>query len=68
MTPFTVIEKLFGPYFLSPNSRKSLNDKMDLYFHDFSIIPLMVQVSPELNMVELDACTDSAGACYRRTT
>ncbi|KAG8855857.1 hypothetical protein FRB96_006679 [Tulasnella sp. 330] len=43
MTPFTVIEKLFGPYFLSPNNRKTLNDKMDLYFHDFSLIPLMVQ-------------------------
>lgn len=44
MTPFGVIEQMLGPYFFSPTSRKTLNDKIDMYFHDFGLVPLMVQV------------------------
>ncbi|KAF9793271.1 replication factor RFC1 C terminal domain-containing protein, partial [Thelephora terrestris] len=43
MTPFTIIQKLLGPYLFSPNARETLNDKMELYFHDHSFVPLFVQ-------------------------
>jgi len=43
MTPFTIIQKLLGPYMFSPNARETLNDKMELYFHDHSFVPLFVQ-------------------------
>jgi len=42
-TPFTLIEKLFGPYMFSKTSRATLNDKLDLYFQDFGAMPLFVQ-------------------------
>ena len=45
MTPFNAINKLLGPYMFSPTSRETLNDKIELYFHDHSFIPLFVQVS-----------------------
>ena len=44
MTPFNVINKLMGPYLFSPNARETLNEKMELYFHDHSFVPLFVQV------------------------
>ncbi|WVF66140.1 hypothetical protein IAT40_000880 [Kwoniella sp. CBS 6097] len=43
MTPFTIIDKLTGPYAFSKNSRETLGDRMELYFHDFSFIPLFMQ-------------------------
>lgn len=43
MTPFTIIQKLLGPYVFSPNARETLNDKMEFYFHDHSFVPLFVQ-------------------------
>ncbi|KAG9048251.1 hypothetical protein FS837_000387 [Tulasnella sp. UAMH 9824] len=43
MTPFVVADKLLGPYTFSNTSRMTLGDKMDLYFHDFSLVPLMIQ-------------------------
>ena len=43
MTPFTIIQKLLGPYMFSPNARETLNEKMELYFHDHSFVPLFVQ-------------------------
>lgn len=43
MTPFSIIQKLLGPYLFSPNARETLNDKMELYFHDHSFVPLFVQ-------------------------
>jgi len=45
MTPFTIIDKLTSPYAFSRTSKDSLNDKMELYFHDFSFVPLFMQVS-----------------------
>lgn len=45
MTPFTIIDKLTGPYAFSKTSRDTLGDKMELYFHDFSFVPLFMQVS-----------------------
>jgi replication factor C subunit 1 len=40
MTPFDVTAKLFNR---ESNRSSSLADKLDLYFQDFSMIPLMVQ-------------------------
>lgn len=47
MTPFTIIDKLTGPYAFSKNSKETLNDRIELYFHDFSFVPLFMQVSCE---------------------
>ena len=44
MTPFNVISKLLGPYLFSATSRETLSDKMELYFHDHSFMPLFIQV------------------------
>ena len=44
MTPFTIIDKLTGPYAFSASNRETLNDKAELYFHDFSFVPLFMQV------------------------
>ncbi|EJU02178.1 DNA replication factor C large subunit [Dacryopinax primogenitus] len=43
MTPWGVLEKLFGPYMFSSTSRESLNDKIEYYFQDYSFVPLFVQ-------------------------
>ncbi|KZT74614.1 DNA replication factor C, large subunit, partial [Daedalea quercina L-15889] len=43
MTPFNVIQKMLGPYMFSSTSRETLSDKMELYFHDHSFIPLFIQ-------------------------
>ncbi|PCH41743.1 DNA replication factor C large subunit [Wolfiporia cocos MD-104 SS10] len=43
MTPFNVINRMLGPYLFSPTARETLNDKMELYFHDHSFIPLFMQ-------------------------
>ncbi|WVW81923.1 hypothetical protein I302_103926 [Kwoniella bestiolae CBS 10118] len=43
MTPFTITDKLTGPYAFSKNSKETLNDRMELYFHDFSFVPLFIQ-------------------------
>lgn len=45
MTPFAIIDKLTGPYAFSRTNKETLADKMDLYFHDFSFVPLFMQVS-----------------------
>lgn len=45
MTPFTIIDKLTGPYSFSRTNKESLNQKAELYFHDFSFVPLFMQVS-----------------------
>ena len=39
---FEATEILLGPY---QNKSKSFSDKMDLYFNDFSLMPLMIQES-----------------------
>lgn len=45
MTPFNIIQKILGPYMFSATSRDTLNDKIELYFHDYSFVPLFIQVS-----------------------
>ncbi|TNY21158.1 DNA replication factor C large subunit [Rhodotorula diobovata] len=42
-TPRTLFSKLFGPQAFSPVSGMTLNDKLDVYFHDFGLMPLFVQ-------------------------
>lgn len=44
MTPFNVTQKILGPYMFSASSRDTLNDKIELYFHDYSFVPLFIQV------------------------
>ncbi|KAN0060728.1 DNA replication factor C complex subunit Rfc1 [Thecaphora frezii] len=41
-TPFSLYSELSSPYMFSQTSRKTLNDKADLYFQDHSFAPLMV--------------------------
>ena len=43
MTPFDITFKMLGPYMFSSTSRETLNDKMELYFHDPSFVPLFMQ-------------------------
>jgi len=43
MTPFNVTNKILGPYLFANTARETLNDKMELYFHDHSFIPLFIQ-------------------------
>ncbi|KAH9936826.1 DNA replication factor C large subunit [Epithele typhae] len=43
MTPFGVINKMLGPQMFSPTARETLGDKMELYFHDPSFVPLFMQ-------------------------
>ena len=44
MSPFDVTHKMLGPYLFSATSRDTLGDKMELYFHDPSFMPLFIQV------------------------
>lgn len=46
MTPFNIIQKMLGPYMFGPTSRETLGDKMELYFQDYSFVPLFIQVCP----------------------
>ena len=43
LTPFDVTFKMLGPYLFSATSREKLGDKMELYFHDPSFVPLFMQ-------------------------
>ncbi|KZT13273.1 DNA replication factor C, large subunit [Laetiporus sulphureus 93-53] len=43
MTPFDITHRMLGPYMFSATSRETLNDKIELYFHDFSFVPLFIQ-------------------------
>jgi replication factor C subunit 1 len=45
MSPFDITNKMLGPYLFSATSRESLGDKMELYFHDHSFMPLFIQAS-----------------------
>lgn len=44
LTPFNITSKLLGPYTFSATSRETLSDKMELYFHDHSFVPLFMHV------------------------
>ncbi|RYF49174.1 MAG: hypothetical protein EOO38_08465 [Cytophagaceae bacterium] len=54
LTPFTIIDKLTSPYAFSRTSKETLADKMELYFHDFSFVPLFMQVRIQLMTLILD--------------
>ncbi|KAK7696550.1 hypothetical protein QCA50_001208 [Cerrena zonata] len=43
LTPFDVTFKMLGPYLFSQTARETLNEKMELYFHDHSFMPLFMQ-------------------------
>lgn len=43
LSPFDVTHKMLGPYLFSATSRETLGDKMELYFHDHSFMPLFIQ-------------------------
>ncbi|KAF8907193.1 DNA replication factor C, large subunit [Mucidula mucida] len=43
MSPFDITSKILGPYMFSPTEKKSLGDKMELYFQDHSFVPLFIQ-------------------------
>ncbi|KAJ9110660.1 hypothetical protein QFC19_001489 [Naganishia cerealis] len=42
-TPFNIIPEFLGPYAFAKTNRSTLNDRMDLYFQDFSFVPLFMQ-------------------------
>ena len=44
LTPFDATNKILGPYMFGPTARETLGDKMELYFHDHSFVPLFIQV------------------------
>lgn len=50
MTPFNVTQKILGPYLFSPTARETLNEKMELYFHDHAFVPLFIQVIVYFNV------------------
>lgn len=41
-TPFSLYSELMSPQRFGPLNKQSLNDKLDYYFQDHSIVPLMV--------------------------
>ncbi|KAJ8516409.1 hypothetical protein ONZ45_g6270 [Pleurotus djamor] len=43
MSPFDITQKMLGPYLFSHTARETLGDKMELYFHDHSFMPLFIQ-------------------------
>ncbi|TCD66208.1 hypothetical protein EIP91_001655 [Steccherinum ochraceum] len=43
LSPFDVTHRMLGPYLFSATSRETLGDKMELYFHDHSFMPLFIQ-------------------------
>lgn len=48
MSPFDVTYKMLGPYLFSATARETLNEKLELYFHDPSFMPLFIQVGLRL--------------------
>ncbi|QRW02006.1 replication factor C subunit 1 [Ceratobasidium sp. AG-Ba] len=42
-SPFEVTNQILGPYMFSKTSRHTLNDKIEMYFHDHSFVPLFIQ-------------------------
>lgn len=44
-SPFEITNQILGPYTFSATSRHTLNDKIEMYFHDHSFVPLFIQVS-----------------------
>lgn len=67
LTPFSIIDKLTSPYAFSRTNKESLNDKLDLYFHDFSFVPMFMQVSSLLASAGVQA-EPRIGALPENTT
>jgi replication factor C subunit 1 len=65
LTPFNIVQKILGPYMFSATSRDTLNDKIELYFHDYSFVPLFIQVG---SVMFGHATYLQGGLCHRRTT
>ena len=42
LTLFGVINKILGPGMFLPTTRETLGDKMEMYFHDPSFVPLFM--------------------------
>ncbi|KAF8607490.1 DNA replication factor C, large subunit [Ceratobasidium sp. AG-I] len=42
-SPFEITNQILGPYTFSATSRYTLNDKIEMYFHDHSFVPLFIQ-------------------------
>ncbi|GAA5926210.1 replication factor C subunit 1 [Sporobolomyces koalae] len=75
-TPWTLYSKIFGPQAGSAVSGMTLNDKLDVYFHDHAMMPLFVQenylkgrfsrasaaAGPDLALTNLDLVTKAAEA------
>jgi hypothetical protein len=43
MSPFNITHEILGPTMWERSSRRTLGDKMELYFHDYSFVPLFMQ-------------------------
>lgn len=46
-TPFSLMDKLFAPQAWSATSKAKISDKLEVYFQEFDLMPLFVQVRPE---------------------
>jgi replication factor C subunit 1 len=76
MTPFTITDKLTGPYAFARTNKQTLGDKMELFFHDISFVPLFIQehylktepaacgnlAGPELQLKNLELLSKAADA------
>jgi hypothetical protein len=62
MTPFNCTSKVLGPYLFSRTARETLGEKMELYFHEPSLMPLFIQVGA------INFRQHPANTAYRRTT
>ena len=43
MKPWDLTQKLLGSGLFAPTNKKTLNEKIELYFNDFEFVPLMIQ-------------------------
>lgn len=50
-TPFTLLDKLFGPYSWSATSGARVNEKLEVYFQEFDMMPMFVQVRCPLTLL-----------------
>jgi replication factor C subunit 1 len=58
MSPFDITQKFLGPSLFMHTSRKTLGDKIELYFQDHLFMPLFVQVhGPCLTHLDCGMCS-----------
>jgi len=58
MTPFNITQKILGPYMFSSTARETLGEKMELYFQDYSFVPLFIQVREITHVSTIDHSRD----------